>query len=546
VSGAQTIAELLVPRREDDGVGLLADEGRWTWREVVARSERYAAALAHAVEGRTRHVGLLMDNTPEYVFALLGGALAGVTVVGLNTTRRGEELARDVRHTDCSLVLTDAARAELLDELDLGGARVEVAGGPRWEAEFDAAGPAPDPAAVTADDRFLLIFTSGSTSAPKAVIMSNGRAARMASGSNWFGPDDVLYCAMPLFHGNALNAIVLPALASGAAIALRDRFSATRFVDDLRAYGATFFTSVGRAIGYVLATPERPDDKDHRVRYALAPESSPADIREFRRRFGVTCITGYGSSENAVVMVPDVAMPPDALGRPQEGTEATVIDAATGRECAVATFDGQGRLTNAGEAIGEIVGLNVLDRFEGYYRNEEAEAERSRNGWYWTGDLGYRDADGFFYFAGRQGDWMRVDSENFAGAPIERILSRFEPAAAVAVYAVPDERTADDQVMASIELAPGTAFDPDELDRFLEAQEDLSPKWVPRYVRVTTVPVGATNKIDRRRLQRERWYTDDPLYWRPGRHDRYRPFTAEDLAALEARFEAHGRSITRA
>jgi fatty-acyl-CoA synthase len=540
-----TLAELLDLRRHDDSTGVVMDDRRWTWREVVAQSERYAAALEASVDGPVRHVGLLMDNGPEYLFALFGAALAGITAVGLNTTRRGEELARDVRHTDCALVLTDASHLALLDGWALGGATVLDVDGTEWASALEATEWHGPRRPVVATDPLLLIFTSGSTNAPKAVIMSNGRAARMATGSNWFAADDVLYCAMPLFHGNALNAIVFPALMSGSAIALRGRFSASHFVDDLRRYHATFFTSVGRAIGYVLATPERDDDRDHDVKYALAPESSPADVREFRRRFGIVCVSGYGSSENAVIMVPAKGMPADALGRPQDGIEAAVVDPETLEPCPPASFDDHGRMTNAGQAIGEIVGLNVSGRFEGYYNNPEADAERSRNGWFWTGDLGYRDADGYFFFAGRQGDWLRVDSENFATAPVERILGRFPGAAAVAVFAVPDERTADDQVMAAIEMVGGLAFDSAAFERFLADQQDLSPKWIPRYVRVTDLPVGATNKIDRRRLQRERWDTDDALFWRSGRDGSFRRFTDEDRTALEARFAEHGRSPTR-
>lgn len=541
-----TLADLLDLRRHDDSAGLLLDDQVWTWAEVVAESDRYAAALDRLVVSDIRHVGLLMENAPAYLFALFGAAQAGVTVVGLNNTRRGDELGRDIVHTDVALVLTDAGHAPLLDGIDLGGIPVIDVGRDAWAAELAAADRMPAPKAIAPSDPLLLIFTSGSTSAPKAVIMSNGRAAESANAAFWFTPDDVLYCAMPLFHGNALGAIVFPALSTGATIALRERFSASLFLDDLRRYRATFFTSVGRAIGYVLATPERPDDKDHSVKYGLAPESSPADLREFRRRFGISCIAGYGSSENAVIMAPAPGMPKDALGRPPEGVEAAVVDPETNEVCPTATFDEHGRMTNADEAIGEIVGLNALGRFEGYYRNPEATAERARNGWFWTGDLGYVDADGFFYFAGRQGDRLRVDSENFATAPIERVLVRFPGAAAVAVYGVPDERTADDQVMAAIELADGAAFDPEAFAAFLQEQDDLAPKWSPRYVRITTLPVGATNKIDRRRLQRERWFTDDPIFWRNGRAIAYEPFTAADFEALQARFAEHGRALDRA
>jgi fatty-acyl-CoA synthase len=374
------------------------------------------------------------------------------------------------------------------------------------------------------------------------VKLSHARAARVANGSSWFTADDVLYCAMPLFHGNALNAIVFPALASGATIALRERFSASRFVPDLRRYGATFFSTVGRALAYILATPESPDDRDHRVKYGLAPESSPRDMRAFRQRFGIPCVAGYGSSENVIIMEPRPGLPKDALGVPQTGVDAAVVDPETSEERVAARFDADGKLLNGAEAIGEIVGRNVVDRFEGYYNNPEAEAERTRNGWYWSGDLGYRDEAGVFYFAGRAGEWLRVDSENFATAPVERILGRFPGASGVAVYAVPDERTADDQIMAAVEVEAGTTFDPAAFGSFLAEQPDLGTKWAPRYVRVTRLPVGATNKIDKRPLRAERWYTDDPVYWRAGPEPMYRPFTADDITALEARFREFGRA----
>ncbi len=125
---------------------------------------------------------------------------------------------------------------------------------------------------------------------------------------------------------------------------------------------------------------------------------------------------------------------------------------------------------------------------------------------------------------------------------MERILARFPGASGVAVYPVPDERTADDQVMAALELDADAVFDPESFGRFLAAQPDLGTKWAPRYVRVTTLPVGATNKIDKRPLRAERWYTDDPVYWRPGPELAYRRFTADDLTALEARFREFGRA----
>jgi len=545
---ATTVAALLRARVGDDALGVVQDDRRWAWEDVVSTSSAWADALVAARRPGPFHVAVLMENTPEYLFALFGCALAGATAVGLNPTRRGDELARDVRHTDVQRVLTGAALAPLLDGLDVGVAEVVRVDADAWPGSTGPGGSGPPTSpgpTVTPDDTFVLIFTSGSTGAPKAVRMSHQRAARAAAAGSWVGRDDVLYCAMPLFHGNALNAIVLPALGCGATIALRARFSASAFMPDVRRYGATFFTTVGRALAHVLATPVSPDDRDHRVRFALAPESSPVDVRAFRDRFGIHCVTGYGSSENAIMMVPVPRMPADALGVPQEGIDAAVVDPATGEERPRAHFDANGRLVNAGEAIGEIVGRNVVDRFEGYYGNPDAEAERTRGGWYWSGDLGYVDADGVFYFAGRTGERLRVDSENLAPAPVERILGRFPGVAGVAVYAVPDERTADDQVMAALEMAPDRPFDADAFARFLGDQPDMGTKWAPRFVRLTRLPVGGTGKVDKMALRADRWATDDPVFWRPGRDAAYRLFTAEDRAALDERLRAAGRTVDR-
>jgi fatty-acyl-CoA synthase len=373
--------------------------------------------------------------------------------------------------------------------------------------------------------------------------MSQGRAARTAAaGAVAFTPADVLYCSMPLFHGNALLANLFPALVSGASVVLKRRFSASQFLDDVRRHRCTYFNYVGRALAYLLAQPPTEHDADNALVWCLGSEASPRDRREFRRRFGCHVVEGYSSSEGGVVIQPFAGMPPDALGRPAEGADVVVLDPETGTECAPARLDGDGHLTNPAEAIGEIVSRDGLGGFEGYWANPEADAERSRNGWYWTGDLGYRDEGGTFWFAGRTADWLRVDGENFAAAPVERILARFPGVAAVVVYAVPDPRTGD-QVMAALELEAGAAFDPDAFASFLAEQPDLGTKWAPRFVRIVpAIPLTATNKVDRKPLRAERWATDDPVWWQPERRAPYRPLTDDDRTALQAAFADAGRT----
>jgi len=197
------------------------------------------------------------------------------------------------------------------------------------------------------------------------------------------------------------------------------------------------------------------------------------------------------------------------------------------------------------------VSRDGVPRFEGYYANPEADAERTRGGWFWSGDLGYRDAAGYFYFAGRTADWLRVDGENFAAAPVERILERFDGVVTAVVVPFPDPRTGD-QVLAVLELRPDAVFDPESFASFLQAQPDLGTKWAPRFVRVTSqIPLTGTGKVDKRPLRAPPWATGDPVWWRPflGRDahvagadaNEYRLFTSEDAEELEEAFTEHDR-----
>jgi fatty-acyl-CoA synthase len=548
VEPVTTAAQLIRLRAQDDSTGLVFEGQHWSWREVVAEAELRAELLLSLRRDGPFHVGVLLENTPEYLFLLAGAALAGSVIVGINPTRRGAELATDVRRADCQLVLTDSSELGPLDHLDLGlqpGGLLAVDGTEYSERLAELRGGTiedrpslPEP---TPDQLYLLIFTSGSTGGPKAVRMTQGRAARSAARVT-FSSEDVLYSAMPLFHGNALSAAVLPAFRSGATLALRRKFSASSFLPDVRLTGATFFNSVGRAIAHIVATVPTDHDRDHQLRYVLGPETSAQDKAAFTARFGVPLFEGYGSSENAIILMPVPEARPGALGKAKKNDDIVVVDPETGSELPPASFDGQGRLSNAELSIGELVGRNVRSNFEGYYNNPEADAERTRNGWYWSGDLAYRDDEGIFYFAGRTGDWLRVDSENFAAAPVERILARFEGASGVAVYPVPDTTTGD-QVMAALELKPGATFDPDAFAAFLARQEDLGTKWAPRFVRVVqALPVTATDKTDKKPLRAERWDTADPVWHRVGRSDEYVKLTPVDIVEMLRTFEANGRS----
>jgi fatty-acyl-CoA synthase len=169
-------------------------------------------------------------------------------------------------------------------------------------------------------------------------------------------------------------------------------------------------------------------------------------------------------------------------------------------ECVTAEFDATGALVNSDKAIGELVNTTGAGLFQGYYNDKSATDDRLRHGMYWSGDLAYRDADGWIYLAGRTADWMRVDGENMTAAPIERILLRHHAISRVAVYPVPDENVGD-QIMAALVLRDDATLTAADFGEFLAAQPDLSPKAWPRLVWVTDdLPSTATNKVIKREL----------------------------------------------
>ncbi|MGO9872317.1 MAG: long-chain-fatty-acid--CoA ligase [Acidimicrobiia bacterium] len=543
-----TIAALIRARADDDRVGLCFEDSSWTYAELVdACAQRASFLLAHRPVDVPFHVGVLLDNVPEFWLMLGAAALSGATLVGINPTRRGAELTRDVQHTDCALLITESSHLDLLEGAGdvMAKGSLFVVDTPQWDAELapHARAALPD-IEIKPGDVFMLIFTSGTTGAPKAVRMSHGKLTGW--GTNLAGrfpltADDVCYSAMPLFHSNAAVAGYTAPIAAGATTVLRRRFSASGFLTDVRKYGVTFFNYVGKPLTYILETPARSDDADSTLRIGFGNEAAPLDIDRFALRFDCLVVDGYGSTEGGINMSKTDDTPPGSLGVPIPGFRAAILDPDSGEECPRARFDDRGRLLNAEDAIGEIVNPDGAGSFEGYYNNPAANAQRMRDGKYWTGDLGYRDEAGFFYFAGRNSDWLRVDGENFAAAPVESVISRHPDVVLAAVYAVPSSEVGD-EVMVALHLHSGVEFDAAGFVEFLAAQSDLSPKWTPRFVRISHgLPSTATQKVLKRVLQRERWECPDDVWWRPERELGYRRLDSNDIADLRARFVERDR-----
>ncbi len=497
--------------------GIWSDDRLTPWSDAVRASAVRIAALRELMASsssspaRTPHIGLLLAGTPEYLHLLGTAACSEIVVAGLNPTRRGEALLRDAALADCALILTDADNEALLDGLDPGIPVVNV-DSPEWAAlldrHADAALPAVTDVPTGPDDLVALVFTSGTSGDPKAVRITQNKISvpgRMLAERFGIGTDDCVYSAMPLFHSNAVMVAWPIALFSGCSIALRRRFSASNWLDDVRRHGCTFANYVGAPLSYILATPERPDDADNPMRVVYGNEA-PADVRrEFARRFGVTVVDGFGSSEGGISVTRTPETPDAALGPLPAGV--LVVDPETGEECPRARFDDAGVLLNADEAVGEMV-ADGPGLFAGYWGDPAADAERMRGGRFHSGDLAYVDDDGWIYFAGRSGGWMRVDGENLAAAPIERVLRRHADVAEVGVYAVPaatvrGAAAIGDAVAAGVvlrECADVSAL-ADGFADFLAAQPDLGPKQRPSLLRVTSaLPRTASFKFRARDL----------------------------------------------
>ena len=529
--GPVTAAELLLAHRDRDEVALSFEDRTVTYREWIDESLRRAVLWQEIHDpDQPPHIGVLLDNTPDYLFWLGAAALSGAVIVGVNSTYRGDELLRLIDHSDCQAVVTSSVYGGLLDDagFSMDPRRVLRTDTNDYQSMLAGAGSDSDLPPAHDDDLFLLIFTSGSTSFPKAVRCTQGRFARTGGHVATvaaLGNGDAIYSPLPFFHSSSLFTGLAASLSSGVPLGTRSKFSASKTMDDVRRTDTTVMTYTGKVLNYLLAVPERGDDSHNTLRLAIGNEASFNDIRAFARRFNCQVRDSYGSTEGVIIIRRDASMPEGALGTADE--HIVVLDPETGEQCPPIERAPDGTILNSAEATGEIVNLSPGEGFEGYYRNDEATTERFRGGRYWSGDLAYRDTEGWFYFAGRSNEWLRVDGENFAAGVVESIIGRFEAARTAVIYAVPDAPVGD-RVMAALELAEPEEFDVEVFEQFLLRQPDLGPKWVPAFVRLSKeLPKLASLKVDKTRLRREAWLLD-PVYWRPNRGDPLQLLTDTD------------------
>lgn len=560
-------------------VFLQFEDEKITFGEYLDQSTRYANLFLQMTTNKRGpfHVGVLMENYPEFLYAFGGCALIGATLVGVNTAQKGSNISRDINYCDCQLLLTEN---KFLDEISpifsefqiirkgeilVNNKRESDKSLPEGfasleeklreiEAQIGAAAFKTVPVFEFPETtNQMIIFTSGSTGAPKGVMNSHKKFIEQSEKFRMlinYDTKDVGYGVMPFFHSNTTYLSTIPALVYGGGMGFRRKFSASGFLPDIRKFGCTIFNYVGKPLAYVLSTPERPDDHENPLRIALGNGASSEDQEIFRTRFGLDWVMEvYGATEGGVTTMRLPGDPPGSVGA--IAPEYKVIK-EDGKEAAPARFDEHGLLLNYRDAVGEIINTGGIGGFEGYYKNPEASAKKAEGNMFHTGDLAYYrvlEKDGiptrFMYFVGRTDDWIRKDGENFLADPIEEIVNRYGPIFLTSAYGVPCWQS-DEHVMISVMLKEGRSFDPQEFYSFLLKQKDMSPKWHPDYIRVLKqLPQTETVKILRREVKREffnREVIEDPIYWRERDEQGYKLFTKSDYEDLKEKFVKAGRA----
>jgi fatty-acyl-CoA synthase len=567
-----TVADRLEEHADDhpDRPFVLYEDQVLTWREVDAAANRVAhwAETQRLKQGDV--VALLMENRPDYLVIWLGLAKRGIVSALINTNLGGAALDHALRTSQAAHLVVGT---ELLDSV--AGASAEVTQNLRTWAHLDPEGPDTklpegclDLAAaleeasderppwsvretLRAGDDLFYIYTSGTTGNPKAARISHARFFLAGDGFAWAaeaGPDDVDYVVLPLYHSAGGVAAVGRVLGGGGTIALRRKFSASLFWDDVRRYRATCFQYIGEFCRYLMAQPARPDDREHKIRVIVGNGLRPDVWTAFQERFGIPkIIEFYGATEGNTVMV-NLGWKAGAVGWFPPMLEF----ANTGR---IVRFDVETELhprdeegfciecgtDEPGELLGRIgSGRSMAGRFEGYTSPEATERKILRDvfkkgdAWFRSGDLLSRDEDGYYYFVDRIGDTFRWKGENVSTQEVAELLAGCPGLDLINVYGV--EVAGADGRAGMLAYVPreGAAFDGPGL--FAWAAERLPAYATPVFVRPLSRPeLTGTFKLRKVDLQRDGFdleRIDDPVYVRNDRAKDYVRLDAEILDAI--------------
>ena len=549
-----------------DRTFLLYRDRRLSYGGLDAEANRVAHAAVEMGLRTGDVVGLLMENRPEFITTWAGMAKLGVVVALLNTSLRGQALRHALATTGARHLVAGSECLEALasigaeaaaafavyvladPDVDAAGTRTAPPAGAVDLSATLARMPAgrPDPARrrdlVAGNDLFYML-TSGTTGLPKAARLSHMRYLGVGdcmSAVADYGPDDVIACVLPLFHGAGGMVVVSCALAQGATMFLRRKFSARSFWDDARRQGVTGFQYVGEICRYLLSQPPTSEDRAHRIRIMMGAGMSASVWRQFQERFGVARVLEGWSSTEANTTLINLDNHVGSCGRMpfKERHNGRLIRYDVETDTHPRDPDGFCIECGPGE-VGEFIGM-ILDlpgsgagRFEGYTSADETERKilrdvfRAGDKWYRSGDLLYHDADDYYYFVDRIGDTFRWKSENVSTQEVAEALAGFPGLEVANVYGVQVPGAEGRAGMAALALRAGAAFDGRAFYAFTTAR--LPDYAAPVFIRlVAEADMTSTFKLRKVDLQREGYdlaRVRDPLFIRDDAAGAYVPLT---------------------
>ena len=494
-----TIGALMEHRAAEDGdfVFARADERTITISELAEAANRFANALATLGIRQGDRITVMLPNHSDHVVVFFGLLKLGVCMVPVNVNLRGDGLNYILSHSQAKVMIVDGRYAEQVDPLLPGLGLPTVI----WR-ERRGAGIVlsqllnhPDatarPCPVEADDVVMISFTSGTTGLPKGVMLTDRMlrcCGHAASRLTDLKPGDVLYAWEPIYHIGGSEVLVM-AMQHRVTLAMVERFSVSRFWSEVRASGATHIHFLGGVLALLLKEPPRPDDRSHPVRLAWGG-GCPVDVwRAFQDRFGIAIRECYGMTEASSFTTQNLTGKIGSVGKPLPWFEVRIADNA-GKPLG-ANQRGEFRVRE------KVPGLIM----KGYFNDPEATAGALRDGWLCTGDIGYYDEEGDYFFAGRKKDSIRRRGENITAYEIERIANEHPAVAESGAIGVPNELS-DEDVKIFLRLKPGATLEPLDFIRWCE--ERMAYFQVPRYVAfLEEFPKTPTERIRKEALSRD-------------------------------------------
>ncbi|MFV0535281.1 MAG: class I adenylate-forming enzyme family protein [Cumulibacter sp.] len=421
-----------------------------TYASQVNRSLRAGAVLRDLGIHRGDRVHVHLRNSPEFMDLWLGANAIGAVLVPTNPQSTVEELTHFLLDSGASASIADDDTYNAVNQALRPGIRSLTRSA--FTNKAAAATPTHHTPAL-GSDLAAILYTSGTTSRPKGVMITNGSylaVGRACAEHYSVGVDDRWLIVLPLFHGNAQFYCTMSALTIGASLAIMPAFSATRFGAQARRHSATLASLFAAPLRMILAQPEGRHDKHSRIRTTMFAQSiTDEQALEFERRFSTRLIHGYGMTET---VLPPTLNPVSterrwsSMGQAIPGAQLRLVD-----ESGADVPDGTPGELLVGGRLGERVA-------SGYWHNPTATAHTFSQGWLRTGDVARRDADGFYYFVDRTKDMIKRAGENVAAGEIERVVNEHPSVFECAAIGLPDEMR-DEQIVVYVVLAEGASFD---------------------------------------------------------------------------------------